>query len=208
MLCEGSEAQGALAIARSRVALALEEIEHAIWLATHDRGKYSSSSIISSRTGWSRDRAFAHVSGAGEGLPEEVRLPAGGAREICAWVLGAPPSGPLLDDLQKIPEELGARTALAAYHGASSGHPELDLGSLVGESSSGQASANALVLAGKLEPITAKIAQGLPYVAVRDVRRAEQELDVADDAAESRADAPSSTYPVVPSSGVDPPVQE
>jgi hypothetical protein len=99
------------------------------------------------------------------------------AREICAWVLGAPPSGPLLDDLQKIPEELGARMALAAYHGASSGHPELDLGSLVDESSSGQASANALVLAGKLEPITAKIAQGLPYVAVRDVRRAEQELD-------------------------------
>ena len=100
------------------------------------------------------------------------------ARDVCAWVLGAPPSGPLLADLQKIPAELGELTGLATYHGASSAlsavvsrYPELNLEGLAGEISSGPPCSAAVVLARKLEPIAGKITQGLPFVTMRDVHR-------------------------------------
>lgn len=137
-------------------------------------------------------------------------------REICSCVLGTLPSSPLQDDLHKVPRELDALTALAAYHGASSAlsavvsrHPELDLGSLEGGPSTGRPYDDALVLAGKLEPIAAKVAQGLPFVAVRaDVRRVERELEVDDGVAGAMASTSSTGGSVAPSSGVDPSSQK
>ena len=41
------------------------------------------------------------------------------AQEVCSCVLGSPPSSPLQDDLRKVPKELAALAAIAAYHGAS-----------------------------------------------------------------------------------------
>ena len=77
------------------------------------------------------------------------------AWEVCAWVFGAPPSGPLLADLQKILAELGEMTGLATYHGASSAlsavvsrYLELNLEGLASEISMGQ-SCNAAVVLGQ-----------------------------------------------------------
>ena len=123
--------------------------------------------------------------------------------EICSCVLGTPPSSPLPDDLQKVPGELAALTTLAAYHGASSAlsamvlrHPELELGGLFGEPSAGWPYDNVLVVAKKLEPIAAKIAQGLPFAAV------------GNRGAGAMADASSTGGSVVPSSGLDPSLQK
>ena len=57
-------------------------------------------------------------------------------------------------------------------------HPELDLVGLEDDLSAGRLYGDALVVARKLEPIAGKIARGLTFAAVRNVRRAERELDV------------------------------
>ena len=119
------------------------------------------------------------------------------------------------DDLQKIPRELAALTALAAYHGASTAlsavvlrHPELDLAGLDGDLSIRRPYDDALVVARKLEPIAVKIAQGLPFATLRDVRRVERDLEVSDGGAGVVAEASSTGGSVVPPSGVDPPLQK
>jgi hypothetical protein len=135
-------------------------------------------------------------------------------REVCSCVFGSPPSSPLQDDLQKVPKELFALTAIAAYHGASTAlsavvqrHPELDLAGLNGDLSTGQPYGDALVVARKLEPIASKIARGLTFAAVRNIRRAERELDVIGGSACAMADASSTGGSAAPSSSVDPPLQ-
>ena len=129
-------------------------------------------------------------------------------------VLGSPPSSPLQDDLQKVPKELSALTATAAYHGASTvlsamvlRHLELDLAGLEDDLSAGRLYGDALVVARKLEPIAGKIARGLTFAAVRNVRRAERELDVSGGSAGAMADTSSIGGSAAPSSSVDPPLQ-
>jgi hypothetical protein len=105
--------------------------------------------------------------------------------------------------------------ALAAYHGAALAlsvlvlwHPDLELASLDGEPSAGRPYGDVLVVAKKLEPIAVKIAQGLPFAMVRDVRRVERELVVSDGGAGVVADTSSTGGLAVPSSGMDPPLQK
>ena len=136
------------------------------------------------------------------------------AREVCSCVLGSPPSSPLQDDLQKVPKELSALTAIAAYHGASTAlsavvlrHLELNLAGLEDDLSAGRPYGDALVVARKLEPIAGKITQGLTFAAVRNVRRAERELDVSGGSAGAMVDASSTGGSAAPSSSVDPPLQ-
>jgi len=120
----------------------------------------------------------------------------------------------LRDDLQKVPKELSALTAIAAYHGASTAlsavvlrHPELDLAGLEDDLSAGRPYGDALVVARKLEPIASKIARGMTFTAVRNIRHAEQELDVIGGSAGAMADASSTVGSATPSSSVDPPLQ-
>ncbi|XP_039855261.1 uncharacterized protein LOC120713344 [Panicum virgatum] len=108
-----------------------------------------------------------------------------------AWVLGAPSSGPLLANLQKIPAELGELTGLATYHGTSlaliavvSHYLELNLEDLAGEILLGPPCSAPVVLAQKLEAIAGKITQGLHFVMVRDVHHVERELEMANVEAE------------------------
>ena len=136
------------------------------------------------------------------------------AREVCSCVLGSPLLSPLQDDLQKVPKELAALTAIAAYHGASTAlsvvvlrHPEQDLAGLEDDLSAGRPYGDALVVARKLEPIAGKIAQGLTIAVVRDIQRAEQELDVSGGSAGAMADASSTGGYAAPSSCVDPPLK-
>ena len=105
--------------------------------------------------------------------------------------------------------------ALAAYHGASLArsvlvlwHPDLELASLDGEPSAGRPYGDVLVVAKKLEPIAVKIARGLPFAMVRDVRRVERELEVSDGGAGVVADASLTGGSTVPSSSADPPLQK
>ena len=67
------------------------------------------------------------------------------AQEVCSCVRGSPPSSPLQDELRRVPRELVALTAIAAYHGASIAlsamvlrHPELDLAGLEDDLSGGK----------------------------------------------------------------------
>ena len=135
------------------------------------------------------------------------------AQEVCSCVHGSPPSSPLQDELRRVPKELAALTAIAAYHGASTAlsavvmqHPELDLAGLDGDLSTGQPYGDALVVARKLEPIAGKIAQGLTCAVVRDIQRAERELDVSGGSAGAMVDASSTGGSAAPSSSVDPPL--
>ena len=105
-------------------------------------------------------------------------------------------------------------TAIAAYHGASTAlsavvlrHPELDLSGLEDDLSAGRPYGDALVVARKLEPIAGKIAQGLTFAVVRDIQRAERELDVSGGSAGAMADASSIGGSAAPSSSVDLPLQ-
>jgi hypothetical protein len=106
-------------------------------------------------------------------------------------------------------------TAIAAYHGALTAlsavvlrHPELDLAGLDGDLSTGKPYDDALVVAKKLEPITSKVARGLTFEAVRNVRRAERELDVSGGSAGAMADASLTGGCAAPSSSVDAPLQK
>ena len=133
------------------------------------------------------------------------------AREVCSCVCGSPPSSPLQDELRRIPKELPALTAKAAYHGASTAlsavvlrHLELDLAGLEDDLSGGKPFEDALVVAKTLEPIAEKVARGLTFEEVRTVRRAERELDASGGSAGARADVSSTGGSVVPSSSVDP----
>ena len=117
------------------------------------------------------------------------------AQEVCSCVLGFPPLSPLQDDLRRVPKELDALTAIAAYHGASTAlsavvlrHPELDLAGLEDDLSVGKPYDDVLVVARRLEPIAEKVARGLTFTAVRRVRRAERELDVSGGSAGGMAD--------------------
>jgi hypothetical protein len=65
---------------------------------------------------------------------------------------------------------------------------------------------DALVVAWKLEPIAGKIARGLTFAAVRNVRCAERELDVSGGSAGAMVDASSTGGSAAPSSSVDPPL--
>jgi len=132
------------------------------------------------------------------------------AQEVCSCVLGSPPSSPLQDDLRKVPKELAALTAIAAYHGASNAlsavvlrHPELDLAGLEDDLSAGKPYENVLVVARRLEPIASKVSRGLTFATVRRVRRVEQELDVSGGSAGAVADASLTGGPAAPSSSVD-----
>ena len=87
------------------------------------------------------------------------------AQEVCSCVRGSPPSSPLQDELRRIPKELAALTAIAAYHGASTAlsavvlwHPKLDLAGLEDDLSGGKPFEDALVVARRLEPIAEKVA--------------------------------------------------
>ena len=102
------------------------------------------------------------------------------AHEVCSCVRGSPPSSPLQDELRRIPKELAALTAIAAYHGASTAlsavvlrHLELDLAGLEDDLSDGKLFEEVLVVARRLEPITETVARGLTFAAVRNIRRAE-----------------------------------
>jgi hypothetical protein len=137
------------------------------------------------------------------------------AQEVCSCVLGSPPSSPLQDDLRRVPKELAALTAIAAYHGASTAlsavvlwHPELDLAGLEDDLFVGKPYDDVLVVARRLEPIADKVARGLTFSAVRRVRRAERELDVSGGSAGAMADASSTGGSAAPSSSVDPPLQK
>ena len=106
-------------------------------------------------------------------------------------------------------------TAIAAYHGASTAlsavvlrHPELDLIGLEDDLSVGKLYDDVLVVARRLEPIDDKVARGLTFAAVRNVRHAERELDVSGGSAGAMADASSTGGSVVPSSSVDPSLQK
>ena len=137
------------------------------------------------------------------------------AREVCSCVRGSPPSSPLQDELRRIPKDLAALTAIAAYHGASTAlsavvlrHPELDLAGLEDDLSGGKPFEDVLVVARRLEPIAEKVARGLTFEEVRTVRRAEREPDANGGSAGARADASSTGGSVVPSSSVDPLLQK
>ena len=137
------------------------------------------------------------------------------AQEVCSCVLGSPPSSPLQDDLRRVPKELAVLTAIAAYHGASTAlsavllrHPELDLAGLEDDLSGGKPFEDVLMVAKRLEPIAEKVARGLTFMAVRNVRRAEQELEVSGGSTGAMADALSIGGSTVPSSSVDPPLQK
>ena len=137
------------------------------------------------------------------------------AQEVCSCVLGSPPSSPLQDDLRKVPKELAALTAIAAYHGALTAlsavvlrHPELDLAGLEDDLSAGKPYENVLVVARRLEPIASKVTRGPTFAAVRRVRRAERELDVSGGSTGAMADASSTGGPAAPSSNVDPLLQK
>ena len=87
------------------------------------------------------------------------------AREVCSCVRGSPPSSPLQDELRRVPRELVALKAIAAYHGASTAlsavvlrHPELDLAGLEDDLSGGKPFEDVLVVARRLEPIAEKVA--------------------------------------------------
>ena len=87
------------------------------------------------------------------------------AQEVCSYVHGSPPSSPLQDELRRVPKELAALTAIAAYHGASTvlsavvlRHPELDLAGLEDDLSAGKPYEDILVVARRLEPIAEKVA--------------------------------------------------
>ena len=101
--------------------------------------------------------------------------------------------------------------AIVAYHGASTAlsavmlrYPKLDLAGLDGDLSARRPYGDALVVARKLEPIASKIARGMTFTAVRNIRHAEQELDVIGGSAGAMADASSTGGSAVPSSSVDP----
>ena len=106
-------------------------------------------------------------------------------------------------------------TAIAAYHGASTvlsdvvlRYPELDLVRLEDDLSAGKPYEDVLVVARILEPIASKVTRGLTFVAVRRVRRAEQELDVSGGSVGAMVDASSTGGSAAPSSGVDPLLQK
>ena len=137
------------------------------------------------------------------------------AQEVCSCVCGSPPSSPLQDELRRVPKELAALTAIAAYHGASTAlsamvlrHPELDLVGLEDDLSARKPYKDVLVVARRLEPIAEKVARGLTFAVVRGVRRAERELDVSSGSAGAMVDASSTGGSVVPSSSVDPSLQK
>ena len=132
------------------------------------------------------------------------------AQEVFSCVRGSLPSSPLQDELRRIPKELAALTAIAAYHGASTAlsamvlrHPELDLAGLEDDLSGGKLFEDVLVVARRLEPIAEKVARGLTFEEVRTVRRAEREPDANGGSAGARADASSTGESVVPSSSAD-----
>ena len=137
------------------------------------------------------------------------------AQEVCSCVRGSPPSSPLHDELRWVPKELAALTAIAAYHGASTAlstlvlrHLELDLAGLEDDLSAGKPYEDILVVARRLEPIAEKVAQGLTFVVVRGVRRAERELEDSSGSTGAMVDAPSTGRSVVPSTSVDPSLQK
>ena len=106
-------------------------------------------------------------------------------------------------------------TTIAAYHGASTAlsavvlrHPEIDLAGLEDDLPTGKPYDDVLVVARMLEPIASKVARGLTFEAVRNVQRAERELDVSGGSAGAMADASSTGGPAAPSSNVDPPLQK
>ena len=134
------------------------------------------------------------------------------AQEVCSCVRGSPPSSPLLDELRRVPRELVALTAIAAYHGALTAlsavvlhHPELDLVGLEDDLSGGKPFEDALVVARRLEPIAERVTQGLTFEEVRSVRRVERELEVSGGSTGAVVDASSIGDSTVPSSSVDPP---
>ena len=137
------------------------------------------------------------------------------AQEVCSCIHSSPPSSPLQDELRRVPKELAALTAIAAYHGASTAlsvmvlrHPELDLAGLEDDLSAGKPYEDVLVVARRLEPIAEKVARGLTFAVVRGVRRAERELDVSGGSAGAMADASSTGGSAVPSSSADPLLQK
>ena len=136
------------------------------------------------------------------------------AQEVCSCVRGSPSSSPLQDELRRVPKELAALTAIAAYHGASTAlsamvlrHPKLDLVGLEDDHSGGKPFEDVLVVARRLAPIAERVARGLTFAAVRNVRRAELELEVSGGSTGVMVDASSIGGSVVPSSSVDPPLQ-
>jgi hypothetical protein len=121
----------------------------------------------------------------------------------------------LLDELRRVPRELVASTAIAAYHGASTTlsavvlhHPELDLAGLEDDISGGKPFEDALVVARRLEPIAERVTQGLTFEEVRSVRRAERELEVSGGSTGAVVDPSSIGDSTVPSSSVDPPLEK
>ena len=137
------------------------------------------------------------------------------AQEVFSCVRGSPPSSPLQDELRRIPKELAALTAIAAYHGASTAlsvmvqwHPELDLAGLEDDLSGGKPFEDALVVARRLEPIAEKLARGLTFAVVRNVRRAELDLEVSGGSTGAVAGASSIGGSAIPSSSVDPTLQK
>ena len=108
-------------------------------------------------------------------------------------------------------------TAIAAYHGASIAlsamvlrHPELDLAGLEDGLSDRKPFEDALVVARRLEPIAEMVAGGLTFAAVRNVHRAELELEleVSGESTGAVADTSSIGGSTVPSSSVDPPLRK
>ena len=70
-------------------------------------------------------------------------------------------------------------------------HPELDLAGLEDDLFGGKPFEDALVVARRLEPIAEKVARGLTFAAVRNVRCAELELEVSSGSTGVVADASS-----------------
>ena len=137
------------------------------------------------------------------------------AREVCSCVRGSPPSSPLQDELRRVPRELVALTAIAAYHGASTAlsavvlrHPELDLAGLEDDLSGGKPFEEVLVVARRLEPIAETVARGLIFAAVRNVRLAELELEINGESTGAVADTSSIGGSTVPSSSADTPLRK
>jgi len=121
----------------------------------------------------------------------------------------------LQDELWWVPKELAALTAIAAYHGASTAlsavvlwHLELDLAGLEDDLSSRKPFEDALVVARRLEPIAEKLARGLTFAVVRNVRRAELDLEVSGGSTGAVAGASSIGGSAIPSSSVDPTLQK
>ena len=163
-----------------------------------------SSDCVCSVVSWCSDVFLSEMTTRHQDLRREFDRLRSSAQEVCSCVLGSPPSSPLQDDLWRVPKELAALTAIAAYHGASTvlsdvvlQHPELDL-----------PYKDVLVVARRLEPTAEKVARGLTFAAVRRVRRAERELDVSGGSAGAMADASSTGGSAAPSSSVDPPLQK